>query len=131
VALSVFVGPSVTGAKEETPATVASTVHEALAAVVVLPAWSVAFTARLCGPSVSEVSDFGEVHGEYEPPSTEQVNVASASPVKEIDAEVLVVNELGAPLRPGATGAVVSTVQVALPALLVLPAWSVAFTARL
>jgi hypothetical protein len=107
------------------------TVHEAEATGDALPAWSVCFTANECAPSANEVNAFGdEPQAEYEPPSTEHVNVAFASPVKPIEADLVFTTPVGAPERTGATGAVRSTVQVKLPASETLRDASVALTLR-
>ena len=63
-----------------------STVHETDAAELVLPAASVALTARLCAPSARSLNDCGEVHAPNAPPSTEQVRLAPSSAAMLIDA---------------------------------------------
>ena len=126
-----------TVAGEGTPVTtgaagaVVSTVQETVSGEPVLPGTSIAFTAKLCNPSARSVRANGDVQAEYSPPSTEQAKVAPVSPLIEIDADLLFVKEAGAPLSTGAAGGVVSTVQLAVAAEPVLPAASVALTARL
>ena len=86
---------------------------------------------RLCVPSLRRVSLRGLVQAAGLPPSSEQVNVAFASPVKEIVAEVSFVNAAGAPpVTVGGCGALASTVHVAVAGWLVFPALSVCLIAN-
>ena len=70
---------------------VRSTVQDEVVVVLVFPAWSVCLTCRECEPSVSPVIERGLVQVVNEALSSEQVNVAFASPVNGTDALVWLV----------------------------------------
>ena len=72
----------------------------------------------------------GEAQGWKSAPSIEQVKLAPASPENLISAEAEATVPLGVPVTPGASGEVVSTVQVRDTAMEALPAGSVCFTRK-
>src|SRR4051794_30976967 len=83
------------GAVRDAVGAVASIVQAAVAARPVLPAASVARTAKVCAPSATAVYAFGLVQAAKAAPSREQAKVAPASDEKE---------KLGAALRDGSAG---------------------------
>ena len=68
----------------------------------------------------------GLVHGAKASPSQEHWKAAPSSPLKLIEVVPRLVAPFGAPLRVGAAGGVLSTVQVEVAAALELPAGSMA-----
>ena len=92
-----------------------------------MPSASVALTEKVWEPSASLVNDWGEVHAAHAASSSLHSKLAPASELKEKSAEVEVVSAAGWEVMV-VFGAVVSTLQLRVAAVPVLPAASVART---
>ena len=105
-----------------------STVHPKVAATLVLPAASTAFTENVWLPSARPLYPFGLVQPAYAPPSIAHWNVADASSeANEKLADELALGSAGLAVID-AVGAFVSTVHVKLAGFPTLPTVSVART---
>ena len=122
--------PSTGGAEVMvTSAGVVSTIQSQVAGGPVLPAASVAVTAKAWAPSARSMAVNGLVHGAGVPASRVHVKPLAPGAVKVIEASGSMVGSIGASVMV-TVGATVSTVQPSEP-VEVLPAGSVAVTEKL
>ena len=103
------------------PGATVSTLHVDFVASLVSPLESVWVTWRVCWPSARPEPVNGLVHGTAVAPSSEQLNVEPAEPVKLALNELDDVASAGRPVTTGADGTMPTTATLAVVAFVVVP----------